>query len=149
MPSFSTTSFFSSRWTTITSGPEQLLSPGDLLADRGPVVDDELEVEVGDPGAGVALAGCRLADVTAAPAKAEVAALDRVEEHRPVDLLGGHEGERGVTLELGQPEVRPERRDDGADQVRQDVLRVVQLDIGEVARVAGDVGDQEAGRLGG
>ena len=57
------------------------------------------------------------------------------------------EHERRVALQLGQPEVRPERRDDGADQVGQDVLGVVELDIGEVAGVPGDVGDQEAGRL--
>ena len=88
--------------------PEELLPAGDLLEDGGAVVDDELEVEIGDPGARVALAGGRLADVAAAPAEPEVAALDRVEEHRPVDLLGGRKGERGVALELGQPEVGPE-----------------------------------------
>ena len=147
MPSLSTTSFFSSRWATITSEPEQLLAAGDLLVDGGAVVDDELEVEVRDPGAGVALARRRLADVAAAPAEPEVAALDRVEEHRPVDRLGRREGECGIALELGQPEVRPERRDDGADEVREDVLGVVQLDVGEVAGVPGDVGDQEAGGL--
>ena len=49
------------------------------------VVDDELEVEVRDPDAGVALARGRLADVAPAPPEAEVAALDRVEQHRPVD----------------------------------------------------------------
>ncbi len=57
------------------------------------------------------------------------------------------EGEGGIALQFGQPEVGPERRDDGADEVREDVLGVVQLDVGEVARVAGDVGDQEAGGL--
>ena len=111
------------------------------------VVDDELEVEIGDPDAGVALARGRLADVAAAAAEPEVAALDRVEEHRPVDPLGRHERECGIALELGQPEVRPERSDDGTDQVREDVLCVVQLDVGEVACVSGDVRDQEAGGL--
>ena len=90
MPSRSTTSFFSSRWTTITSEPEELLAAGDLLLDGHAVVDDELEVEVRDPDARVALARGRLADVAAAPAEPEVAALDRVEQHRPVDRLGGH-----------------------------------------------------------
>ena len=133
----------------MTSDPEELLAPGHLLQDGDAVVDDELEVEVGDPAARVALAGGGLADVAAAPAEPEVAALDGVEEHRAVDRLGGHPGERGVTLELGQPEVGPQRRDDRADQVGQDVLGVIELDVGEVARVAGDVGDQEAGGLGG
>ena len=68
--------------------PQQLLPAGDLLDDRHAVVDDELEVEVRDPGAGVALARGRLADVAPAPAEAEVAALDGVEQHRPVDSLG-------------------------------------------------------------
>ena len=88
MPSFSTTSFLSSRWTTITSDPSELLPAGDLLLDRRAVVDDELEVEVRDPDARVALARRRLADVAAAPAEPEVAALDGVEEHRAVDRLG-------------------------------------------------------------
>ena len=89
--------------------PEELLAAGDRLLDRRAVMDHELEVEVRDPDAGVALARGRLADVPAAPAEAEVAALDRVEQHRAVDPVGGHEREGGVTLELGQPEVRPQR----------------------------------------
>ena len=129
-------------------GPEELLAAGDLLHDRRAVVDDELEVEIRDPDAGVALARRRLADVASAPPEPEVAALDRVEEHRPVDRLADHVGERGIAFELGEPEVRPKRRDDGADEVREDVLRMVQLDVGKVARVPGDVGDEEAGRSG-
>ena len=126
---------------------EELLPAGDLLDDRDAVVDDELEVEVRDPGARVALARRRLADVSPPPAEPEVAALDGVEEHRAIDRLADHVRERGVAFELGEPEVRPQGGDDGADQVREDVLRVLELDIGEVARVPGDVGDQEAGGL--
>ncbi len=128
---------------------KQLLSAGHLLDDRLAVVDHELEVEVRDPLARVALARRCLTDVATTPPKAEVAALDRVEQHRPIDPIHGREGERRVTLELGQPEVRSQRAHDGTDQVGQDVLRVVEFDIGEVARVAGDVGDQETGGLGG
>ena len=128
---------------------QQLLAAGDLLVDRRAVMDDELEVEVGDPDAGVAWTRRRLADVAPAAPEAEVAALDRVEEHRSVELLGGHERERRVAFELGQPEVRPQRGDDGADEVGQDVLRVVELDAGEVPGVPGDVGDEEADGLGG
>ena len=147
MPSRSTTSFFNRRWTTITSVPSELLTAGDLLHDGGAVVDDELEVEVRDPDASVALARGGLADVAAPPAKPEVAALDRVEEHRPVDLLSRREHERSIALKLGQPEVGPQRGDDHADEVREDVLRVVQLNVGEVAGISGDIGDQEAGEL--
>ena len=39
--------------------------------------------------------------------------------------------------------------DHGADEVGEDVLGVVELDVGEVARVAGDVGDEERRGLGG
>jgi len=125
-------------------GAHQLISTGHPLVERRAVMGDELEVQVGDPDAGVALAGRRLADVAAAPTEAEVAALDRVEQERPVHLLGRRVGERRVALELRQPEARAEGCHDRADEVGQDVLGVVELDAGEVARVAGDVGDQEA-----
>ena len=127
--------------------PEQFLPAGDLLDDGLAVMDDELEVEVRDPRARVALAGRRLADVAATAAEPEVAALDGVEQHRAVDPLDRLEGEGCVALELGQAEVRAKRRDDGADEVRQDVLGMIELDIREVAGVPGDVGDEEAGRL--
>jgi hypothetical protein len=100
------------------------------------MVDHELEVQIRYLSAGVAVTRSRLSDIPAAPAKSEVAALDRVEEHRPVDLLGCHEREGGIAFELGQPEVGPQRRDDCADNVCEDVLCVVQLDVGQVARVA-------------
>ena len=125
--------------------PEQLLAAGDLLVQREAMVHNELEIEIRDLDAGVALARGRLADVATTPPEAEVAALDRVEQHRPVDVLNTHGGECGVSLELGQAEVGPQGAHDRADQVRQDVLRVIQLDVGEVAGVAGDVGDDEAG----
>jgi hypothetical protein len=44
------------------------------------------------------------AHVSAAPAEAGVAALDRVEEQRPVQFVGDREREPGVALELGQTE---------------------------------------------
>src|SRR4029077_15536998 len=59
-----------------------------------------------------------------------------------------HVCERRVALELRQPEGRPKRSHDGIHEVGQDVLRVIELDAGEVARVAGDIGDHEAGGFG-
>ena len=59
--------------------PEELLPPRDLLDDHAAVVDDELEIEVGDAHAGIALARRRLADVAAAAAEPEVTAFDRIE----------------------------------------------------------------------
>ena len=128
----------------MTSDPTSSSRPAIFWMDRHAVVDDELEVKVGDARAGVALARRRLADVAPAASEAEVAALDRVEQHRAVDPLGRHVREGRVALELGEPEIGPQRRDHGADQVGQDVLGMVQLDVGEVARVAGNVGDEHA-----
>ena len=128
--------------------PQKLLAAGDPLAQRHPVVDDELEVEVGDPNTGVAGARGRLADVATAPAEPEVAAFDGIEQERTVELVGRRVHERGVALELREPERRTQGGDDGADEVGQDVVRVIELDARELSRVAGDVGDQEADGLG-
>ena len=99
------------------------------------MVDDELEVEVRDPHARVALAGDAWRDVAPPAAEREVAvarpcraAVD------PSTCSAIDVGERGVALELGQPEGRPKRADDRVDQVGEDVLGVVELDAGEVAR---------------
>jgi hypothetical protein len=85
-------------------GSEQLLVAGDALSQDLAVVDDELEVEFVDAHARVALARRRVPHVAASPSKAEVAALDRVEEQRPVQPLGDRERESGVALELGESE---------------------------------------------
>src|ERR1700690_2549206 len=144
MPSFSTTSFFSSRCATITSDPRSSWRPATFWMIAWPWWTTNLRSSSGIRTQAFAPTGRRLAHVTAAPAEPEEAALDRVEEHRTVDLLDGREGEGGVALELREPEVRPECRDDGADEVGEDVLGVVQLHAAQVAGVPGDVGDQEA-----
>ena len=61
-------------------GAEELVAAGDALAKDRAVMDDELQVEVGDAHAGVAFARRRLAHVATPPPEAEVAALDRVEQ---------------------------------------------------------------------
>ena len=66
--------------------PDELLPRPELLADDPAVMGDDLEIEVGDEDAGVAVAGGRLLDVAEAPPEQEIAALDRVLELRPVDL---------------------------------------------------------------
>jgi hypothetical protein len=50
-------------------------------------------------------------------------------------------------LELGESECGSYRADDRAHEIREDVLRVIELDAREVARVPRDIGDQETGRL--
>jgi hypothetical protein len=91
----------------------QLLAAGNPLADDLAVVGDDLEVEAGDADARVAVAERGPTDVAESAPEGEVAALDRVLERRAIDGLGEREGERRVALELGQPEGRPQRADDG------------------------------------
>jgi hypothetical protein len=62
-------------------GPHELLPAGDLLDDRLAVVNHELEVEIGAPDTGVAVARRRLPNVAATATEPEVAALDGIEEH--------------------------------------------------------------------
>ena len=126
---------------------EQLLAAGDALADDRAVVDDDLEVEVRDPDAGVALALRGGGDVPQAAPEREVGPLDRLLQRRALDRRRDDVGEGGVALELGQAQHRPQAADDRRDEVGEDVLGVVELDAGEVAGVAADVGDDEAGRF--
>ena len=128
--------------------PDELLGRCDPLADDLPVVRDELEVELRDEDARVALASRCLADVAQPALEREVAALDRVLQERPIDALGDRVDEGRVAFELGEAEHRPDVRDHRAHQVGQDVLGMVELRSGEKAGVAGDVGDDETGGLG-
>ena len=73
-----TTSFLSSRWTTITSGPMSSRLPTTRWLDCHPVMDHELEVQVRDPRARVARARGRLPHVTTTAPEPEVAPLDGV-----------------------------------------------------------------------
>ena len=113
---------------------QQLLAAGHSLAQCQAVMDDELEVEIGDPDARVAVARGRLADVAPPPPEAEIAAFDRVEQERSVELAAGGGNERRVPLKLREAEAGAQRGDHSADQVSQDVLGVIELDGGEVAR---------------
>ena len=54
-----------------------------------------------------------------------------------------HRGDRGHARGLAGGHDRGHDRHDRADEVRDDVLGMVDLDPGEVARVAGNVGDQQ------
>ena len=128
-------------------GSDQLLAPRDPVADDRAVMHDDLEVQARHEQAGVALAGGRLGDVAQPPSEREVHALDGVEQLRAVEAFGDHVGEGRVAFELGQSEGRLQRPDDGRHEVGQDVLGVIELGAGQIARVAGDVGDQQTGRL--
>ncbi len=105
-----------------------------------------MAVEVRDPGAGVALTGAGLADVTEAIAEGDVGALDAILQDRSVDAFGRHIGERRIALQLKQLERRHGLHDrDG--QVGQDVLCVVKLDAGKVVGLAADISNGEEGSL--
>ena len=126
----------------------EFLAARHLVLDELAVVADEFEVEILHPAAGVALAGGRLADVAKTLPEGEVGRLDGVLEHRSVDLVGDRVEEGRVALELGEPERRPQPPHHRVHHVGDDVLRVVELDPGEKAGVAGDVGDHETGGFG-
>ena len=126
----------------------EFLAARHLLLDELAVVADELEVEILHLAAGVALAGGRLLDVAKPLPEGEIGRLDGVLEHRAVDLVGDRVEEGRVALELGEPERRPQPPHHRVHHVGDDVLRVVELDAGEKAGVAGDVGDHETGGFG-
>ena len=64
---------------------DEFLATGHPLPGDQAVMDDELQVEPRDVGAGVAVALRRLADVAHAPPEGDVAVLDRVLQGRSVD----------------------------------------------------------------
>jgi len=78
----------------------------------------------------------------------EIRCLHGVLQHRAVDLVGNRVEEGRVALELGEPERRPQPPHHGVHQVGDDVLRMLELDPGEKASVAGDVRDHEASGFG-
>ena len=123
---------------------DQLFLPGhDLLGDLS-AVGDELEIERRDQPAGVAFADRGLLDVTLPPAEGEIHTLDRVLQMRAVELRRGEIDERRIAFELRQLERRAKCADDRIDQVGEDVLRMIELDPGQIAGVAGDVSNDEA-----
>src|SRR5215212_6217048 len=117
------------------------------VPDKLAVMADELEIERLHLAASVALARRRLLDGAQAPAEGEVGCLDSILEQRSVDLLGQGVDEDSVTLEFRDPEWRAQASDHRIHQIRDDVVRMVELATGEKAGVAGNVSDHEAGGL--
>jgi hypothetical protein len=73
--------------------------------------------------------------------------LDSVLQKGAVDFLGQCVDERGIALELGKSERRPEAPDYRVHQISDDVLSMVEFDLGKEARVARDIGDGEIGQF--
>jgi hypothetical protein len=130
----------------VTSG--KLFTPAHLLFHHLAVVDNELEIEITHRCAGLALASRGLLDVAQAPAELEIGRLYNNLQHRAVDLRGRRVDESGVTLELGKAERRPQTLDYRVHEIGNDILRMVELNASEEARITRDVGDCEIGQLG-
>jgi len=64
-------------------------------------------------------------------------------QERTVDVLGDRVDEGGIALELGKAKGRSEALDHRVHEIGNDVLRMVEFDRGEEARIAGDIGDDE------
>ena len=127
--------------------PGKLFAPAHLLLHHLAVVDDELEIEIAHRGAGFALASRGLLDVAQAPTELEIGRLDSVLQHRAIDLRGHGVDESGVALEFGKAEGRSKALDHRVHEIGDDVLRVVELDPSEEARIARDIGDCEIGQF--
>src|SRR5207237_3105276 len=89
-----------------------------------------------------------LLDVAQTLTEGEVGRLDGVLEKRSVNLVVERVEEGRVALELREPERRAQAPHHRVHHVRDDVVCVVELDAGEKAGVAGDVGDHETGGFG-
>lgn len=104
------------------------------------MVDDELEVEVGHLRAGRAGAADRVLDPAQPPAECEVTLLNRVEEHRRVQLAVEGVAEGRVSLDLVHMDHGFEPVDYSPGDVRDDVLRVLERASDDVIGVARNIG---------
>jgi hypothetical protein len=107
-------------------------------------VYDELEIEIGDAGAGIAGARGRLGHVASPATETEETAFDRIQKERSVELFNWRKDESSVTFQLGESKRGAQCRYDGPDQVGQDVLGMIELDASEISGVPRYVGDEKA-----
>src|SRR5205823_621710 len=106
-------------------------------------VHDELQVERRHGDAGLALAARPAGNTVALAGEAEVRALQRLEQVVAERRGGGQVDVDRVAFQLDQLDRRVAAVDDRLDQLRQDVLGVIQLRAGQVGGVARDVGDDQ------
>ena len=126
-----------------------LVAAGDARPDERAVMREELEVELRGEVARAAVARGRRVDAPQAPAEREIAGLDRVEQEHRIGAAVLDEQERGIALELREPEWGLEPADDRLEEVARDRGCVLDLAPGEVRRVPGQVGDEEDSGLSG
>src|SRR5215469_9303393 len=125
----------------------KLFAPAHLLLHHLTMMDDELEIKIAHCNAGFALASRCLLDVAQPATELKIGRLDGVLKERAVDLLGHGVDEGGIALKLGKPERWSEALDDRVHEIGDDVLRMVEFDPCEEARIAGDIGDGEIGQF--
>jgi hypothetical protein len=125
----------------------KLFTSAHLLLHHLAVMDDELEIKIAHRNAGFALADRGLFDVAQTPTELEIGRLNSILQERAVDLLGYRVDESGIALKLGKSEGRPEALDRRVHEIGDDVLRVVEFDPGQEARIAGDIGYGEIGQF--
>jgi hypothetical protein len=125
-------------------GPDQLAVAEDLVDRPLAVVHEELQRQVRDPPACVALAGRQALDRPLPKLEREVAALDHAKQVFTARVrLVGREAEHGVALELRQLHERPKLPHDHRQQVREDVVRMLELHPSQVRAVPADVCERE------
>lgn len=127
---------------------DQLLATGHLVADDVTAMADELEVQVLHQAAGLAGARRGLPYGPQPAPEGEIGRFNHVLQLGTVDRSQRSLEEHRVAFELGDPERRAQRLHNGRQQVRDDVVGVVELHGREETRVAGDVGNQQAGGFG-
>lgn len=124
--------------------PGQLLAPLARTEDEVSEVHEELQIQVGQLRAGGAVAADGVLDAAQASPEGEVALLDHVQEHRPVQIALERIAECGIALELVHADDPLEAVHHGRGHVGHHILGVLERTRDDVVRVARDVGDEEA-----
>ncbi len=122
----------------------QLVMIGNALNAKGSIVDEELQIEVGDVGAGVALAGVVENQSLDRFAERDVGVLDLLDERLPLEkVLPQAVADNGVAGQARDDQRRAGVLDQQLQQGGQRLLGVLQLGFAQVLRIPGDIGDQQ------
>jgi len=127
--------------------PRQLFATAACSANELAVVNDELEVQLRGFRARIARAVRRVLDTPQAPAKAEVALLDRVEQHRRVELAVQGVAERGISFQLVYAQDGLEAFYDVSRDLRDHILGVLERAGDNVVAISGDIRDEKGATL--
>lgn len=130
--------------------PHQLVVPAQPLDAEGAKVDEELEVERPDIGAGIAVAGIVQHHQFDGAAKGGIGVFDQFDKGLPCQRRAQQRiADHGIAGRARDSQRRPGAVDQQLQQRLQHLLRVLQFRLAQVHGVAGDVGDEEIALLGG